>query len=365
MNNPNFGSGEVRPLTDCIVNGAFSKELYFVKRNNCLYKIYSIKDLEIDKLYDAICCDPAFKCLTSYEQDGKNMSLENSFLEGEQHFSKTGTFEYNDGVLIDLYSTGSIDILIPNTKDCSSYKNLFSFVKKFSPDSAGKVYVFLSDGPSVFLEPLDVELTSPDILDNYNDDFAAPHKRIIEHLSTRKKGIVLLHGEPGSGKTYYLRHLTNIVKKKFIWLPADMAGGLTGAGFLKVLKNRCRNSILILEDSEKYLQKRESGLDTSMYISNILNITDGMMSDVLKIQLICTFNCDESLIDPAILRSGRLIEKYKFGKLEQSKAKKLATKLDKKIHICEDTILSDIYNAEDTSIGNQQEPQKFMGFKNV
>jgi hypothetical protein len=307
-------------LSSCIVNSTFSKEDYFVKKNNCLYRVYQIRNLEIDKLYDALSKDKEnFKCLISYEEEGDNvLNNERYFISSDNKFSKYGTFEYLDKdspkfIIIDLFSIGTAHIHIPNTEEYSKYESLFALIRKFSVESAGKVYIFLSDGPDLYLEPIDVEKTNGDILENYNDDFGEPHERIVKHLSGKKKGIVLLHGEPGSGKTYYLRHLTHLVKKKFIWLPADMSGGLTSSNFLTTLKNQCKNSVLILEDSEKYLQKRDSGLDTSMYISNILNITDGLMSDVLKIQLICTFNCDESFIDPAILRSGRLIEKYKFG----------------------------------------------------
>jgi len=349
---------------DYIKQCYFSKNDYFAAKYGCLYKTYSISEIDVEKLFNEIQNNKNFKCLTSGEKEGDtSRALDLLLFPEDENFTKHGIFETivnNSPAIISLSSTGFVEITISNEKTFDEFKELFNFIKRYTKSSVGKVYIFLSDGPNVYLESIDVEQTNTNILDNYNDDFEPIHNKIVSHLETTKKGIILLHGEPGSGKTYYLRYLTNIIKKKFVWLPAEMSGKMTTPDFLSILKEKCKNSILILEDSEKYLQKRESALETSMYISNILNITDGMMSDVLKIQLICTFNCDESFIDPAILRSGRLIEKYKFDKLNINKAKNLALKLNKNIVVTSNTVLSDIYNAE--NIPEKDKPQQFIGF---
>jgi len=61
-------------------------------------------------------------------------------------------------------------------------------------------------------------------------------------------------------------------------------------------------------------------------ISNLLNISDGLLSYCLKSQIICTFNTDLSKVDPALLRKGRLMGMYEFKELEPAKASKLALK---------------------------------------
>ena len=44
-------------------------------------------------------------------------------------------------------------------------------------------------------------------------------------------------------------------------------------------------------------------------------------------QIIATFNCDLTTIDPALLRKGRLIANYEFNKLDVESSKILSDKL--------------------------------------
>jgi hypothetical protein len=47
----------------------------------------------------------------------------------------------------------------------------------------------------------------------------------------------------------------------------------------------------------------------------------------MNIQVICTFNSSLTLIDEALMRKGRLIAKYEFGKLAVSQAQRLSDHL--------------------------------------
>lgn len=78
--------------------------------------------------------------------------------------------------------------------------------------------------------------------------------------------------------------------------------------------------VLVLEDCENYIAERVGGGNTSDVVSTILNIADGILSDVLECQFVCTFNADLTDIDHALLRKGRLIAEYQFEKLTTDKA---------------------------------------------
>ncbi|MGO8056094.1 hypothetical protein, partial [Rhizobium leguminosarum] len=67
--------------------------------------------------------------------------------------------------------------------------------------------------------------------------------------------------------------------------------------------------------------------NNSSSVSNLLNISDGLLADFLNVQLVCTFNSSLTFIDTALLRKGRLIAKYEFGKLGITKAQLLSTHL--------------------------------------
>jgi len=76
----------------------------------------------------------------------------------------------------------------------------------------------------------------------------------------------------------------------------------------------------------------------------LLNISDGLLSDCLNVQIVCTFNSELSFVDSALLRKGRLIAKYEFGKLHLSKARALSKHLGLEQTINKPMTLSEISN---------------------
>ena len=88
----------------------------------------------------------------------------------------------------------------------------------------------------------------------------------------------------------------------------------------------------------------------------LLNITDGVIADVLGIKLICTFNTSLNKIDKALLRKGRLSLKYEFKKLAKEKVSKiLGYDVDK------DMSLAEIYNIDDENDFSKTNSRK-IGF---
>ncbi|HEX8549628.1 MAG TPA: AAA family ATPase [Cytophagaceae bacterium] len=198
---------------------------------------------------------------------------------------------------------------------------------------------------------LDLEL-------NYNDDFMEIDRIVKSRLSKPKdKGIVLLHGLPGTGKTNYIRHLLTSVNKKMIYLPPDLAYEIGSPGFLTFLTDNS-DSVLIVEDAENVIMERSGGSNGAM--SNLLNLCDGLLSDCLNIQIVCTFNTDISKIDQALMRKGRLIAKYEFKKLEVGKAQKLSHSLGYLNEITAEMSLSEIYNQEQKAFSEETKP--LIGF---
>ena len=93
------------------------------------------------------------------------------------------------------------------------------------------------------------------------------------------------------------------------------------------------NSVLVIEDAENIIMERRYSSHSS--VSNLLNISDGLLSDCLNVQIICTFNSAIEMVDTALLRKGRLIARYEFGKLEPQKATALSKHLgvEKEYHL--------------------------------
>lgn len=177
--------------------------------------------------------------------------------------------------------------------------------------------------------------------DHYNSDFEEFDGTLNAFLESEETGLVLLHGEVGSGKTHYLRHLINTLEQKILFIPTGMAKELCDPEFIDVLEEYC-GSILIIEDAEEIMFSRECATSNSA-VANLLNLTDGLMADVLQLRIICTFNIDFKKIDSALLRKGRLKASYEFKKLETERANALAKKLGCEQEITSPMVLADVF----------------------
>jgi len=100
-----------------------------------------------------------------------------------------------------------------------------------------------------------------------------------------KSGLYLLHGEPGTGKTSFIKSILSKVDKKIIYISPAQTENLTSPQLIGMLMDY-PNSILIIEDAETVLMKRQG--DNSNAVSNLLNLTDGFPADFMKLNIICT-----------------------------------------------------------------------------
>ncbi len=207
----------------------------------------------------------------------------------------------------------------------------------------------------LFVPDMDLEL-------NYGTEFKKIHDIIVKRLNkSQDKGIILLHGEPGTGKTSYLKYLTKQVKDKdILFIPPSMAEMLSEPSIIPFLMEK-RDSILIIEDAERVISDRE-GNGSPAGVSNILNLTDGILGDCLNIQIVATFNMKRERIDQALLRKGRLIAEHKFEKLNLEETNKLLKHLKKDVVSDKALTLADIYNIDSDEVRITKE-KKQIGFQ--
>jgi SpoVK/Ycf46/Vps4 family AAA+-type ATPase len=148
-----------------------------------------------------------------------------------------------------------------------------------------------------------------------------------------------------------------------IYVPPDMAKEISSPAFLPFLMEY-QDAILIIEDAENIIRDRSESSTPSQAVANLLNLcvsltrlrghlirffffrrSDGLLGDAMHQQIIATFNCDLTTIDPALLRKGRLIANYEFNKLDLNSSKILSDKLGFGTeNITESMTLAEIYN---------------------
>jgi hypothetical protein len=196
------------------------------------------------------------------------------------------------------------------------------------PAKKDKIHIITNSGTDFSLRDIKLgERLSKFSYDNYNEGFEEVSERIIETLKkSNESGLVLFHGDPGTGKTSYLKHLLRVIdNKKLIYMPPDLTEHLSSPGFVTFMMAEAKNSVLLIEDAENVLRHREAG--GSQAVSNILNLSDGILGDVLQLQMVCTFNSRLQDIDEALLRPGRCIAEYRFENLEAERAATLMQRL--------------------------------------
>ena len=119
------------------------------------------------------------------------------------------------------------------------------------------------------------------------------------------------------------------------------------------------NSVLVVEDAENIVMQRQAGIDSA--VSNLLNISDGLLSDFLNVQIVCTFNSNMNIVDQALLRKGRLIASYEFRKLSIKKAQTLSDQLGHKSIINQPMTVTEIVNQKERTFGVQE--RNIIGFR--
>lgn len=213
-----------------------------------------------------------------------------------------------------------------------------------------KFNIIVKEGMYLILKQVEPISMNTDINLMYNDDFKPIHNKITSFLQNDDTGIVILHGKQGTGKTSYIRHLiSNNIDKKIIYVTPDMMNCLSSPDIIPFMIEN-KDSILILEDCEELLRSRKGKDTVNSGLINILNMSDGLLGDILHVKFICTFNEGMKDIDMALQRKGRLVARYEFKSLAKQKIKILNDKFNLRIPDANitDMTLAEAFNFNDT-----------------
>ena len=222
-----------------------------------------------------------------------------------------------------------------------------------------EINLIVQNRSSLDLKAMEIKRTKLDLDLFYEDDFKETDETIRKRLSQKNdKGIVLLHGLPGTGKTTYLRYLVGKIKKRVLFLSPSVAGNLMNPDFIELLIDN-PNTVLIIEDAENIIMDRKHNSGSA--VSNLLNISDGLLADFLNVQLICTFNSSLTMVDSALMRKGRLIAKYEFGKLGPGRAQRLSEHFGFDKVIDQPMTIAEIANQHEKA--QQTEKMEVIGFR--
>lgn len=238
------------------------------------------------------------------------------------------------------------------------------------PKPQGGSFSLITTGREIGTEtvPLDADtLLNDDTLAlHYGPSGLVWHRQFVADMRHHNHSLSVFEGPPGTGKTSYLRHLMGVLRDthRFYFVPTAAMSVLSNPDFISFwAAQRRRHSeqrfVVILEDSDAALLTR--GADNREQVSAILNLSDGMLADFLRLQIICTINCRAADIDPALLRPGRLLSHRIFHRLNPTEAAPLAQHLGRTLSPDRDYSLAELY-AHDTLA---PKPRRIIGFNQI
>jgi len=249
--------------------------------------------------------------------------------------SSTVHFGFANNLKESEFGQASVEAASPNEQLVIDFVTLAkTFLTQKEPVLKGQVYSMTSGSGGLTISQ--IGFAGIDFIpENYTPDVAEGFENIkSDILSDNPMGrLAILEGEPGTGKTYFVRSLVQAIPTvKFIILPATLVPSLQGPEVQRCLLNEIeddeednRRFVFIIEDSDDVIATREVGNMGSL--STLLNITDGITGAIFDIRAVCTTNAKTHELDPAISRSGRLSEHVKIGALPYEQAARVFRRL--------------------------------------
>lgn len=220
-------------------------------------------------------------------------------------------------------------------------------------------WMMTSNGPQSYTRTLDVT-TWQDVAPNYPGNVRAALEGLVAYQPDKSGQIIMLHGDPGAGKTYFLRTLAWEWAKwctvHYVLDPSELLNGspayinellfarggpeanyastsstedlLAEDAALAMLENAQEGTnppvdkrpklfsgerwrLILMEDTGEMLTS-EAGTRNGQGLGRLLNAADGMLGQGSRVLFLITTNEPLEKIHPAISRPGRCLANIKF-----------------------------------------------------
>lgn len=215
-------------------------------------------------------------------------------------------------------------------------------------------------GPNSMTKAIEVPMEEK-ILYNYSSSIRPELESLVNLDPAKALGgkLILMYGIPGTGKTYFIRYLMHKWRKwctyQYITDPENFFQNpsylFEVVGFDDDDDDHPANAkthLVILEDSGEFIESDSSSEFVHKSLNKLLNVTDGLLGQGLKLLVLITTNRKTDSLDSAVLRAGRCLSQVEFPRLQAYEAREwyernglLVPKLSEPEYL-----LADLYNLE-------------------
>jgi len=205
-------------------------------------------------------------------------------------------------------------------------QQLMNCIIDYVDDSEHKINVLSLVDNNLEVSPLFFEKSKFSLESLYNHKTIKEVKRTVKELKNKDKGLTILYGDKGVGKTNLSKYISTKVDRLVIYLPLNtIESSINSSDFRTFLKkyNKC---LLIVDDCE-FLYNPMYGKHNYFSV-NVLQLIDSVVSDELDLQILLIFNVDEEDdIDSNLIDSNNLISIFEVEELESEVATELSKEL--------------------------------------
>jgi SpoVK/Ycf46/Vps4 family AAA+-type ATPase len=152
----------------------------------------------------------------------------------------------------------------------------------------------------------------------HNQETFKRSTKLIKSINKTKKGLSIIFGERGLGKTTLMNYITSNIDRLCIFIPSNMIDVVNTNDFKNLIRKN-RNSLIVIDDCEIYFSNNFT--KSNLLTNNILHMVDGITSDMDNMQIIIVLNTDSIHdIDPILLDCNNLIDVIEVERLSDSAA---------------------------------------------
>lgn len=258
---------------------------------------------------------------------------ESSFVINDKMFVKIEDGLYLSYVVIDRNQENSIineisffykDYREDAKKVQDIIEKLNSCIVDFCEEEGNNLNTISYHNGGLEIEPIDNSKCDIDNFDMYysNDTFKDVEK-LVKKIKKSDKGLSILYGERGSGKTSVINYISSKLDRIVIFIPNNMIEQtINNPDFRKFIKKYYK-PVIILDDCE--MMFNEVFAKSNIFVNNLLQMVEGFLSDSMEANIILIFNVeDEDEIDHSLLDCNNLIDVIKFDDLSPNESTELS-----------------------------------------